>query len=151
MPSHSSAEFMTYYSHFLQMLYDNLIYLRTYCQQHLNFALKELNFINDFPRWLLFFFYFTSKWILGAVCRCHNNKVPAGQFVCKWDWAWPHIYPRTWLPWECPIPHFTNFIIINITIIIVILGQRSSISLAEIPGDIITAVKKLGRSVRGEM
>lgn len=27
----------------------------------------------------------TSKPFLGAVC-CHNNKVPAGQFVCKWYW-----------------------------------------------------------------
>lgn len=38
-----------------------------------------------------FLLYFTFKWILGAVCRCHNNKVPAGQFVCKWHGAWPDV------------------------------------------------------------
>lgn len=53
----------------------------------------------NFYQWLFslaaFFLYFTSKWILVAVCRCHNNKVPSGQFVCKWHWAWPDILAYT--------------------------------------------------------
>ena len=52
------------------------------------------NFIND-SSLAAFLLCFTSKWILGAVCRCHNNKVPAGQFVCKWHWAWPDIPAST--------------------------------------------------------
>lgn len=60
--------------------------------------MKEFFFFKWVSTLAAFLLCLTSKWILGAVCRCHNNKVPAGQFVCKWQWACPDIPAYTTRP-----------------------------------------------------
>lgn len=83
---------------FLEVLHAdwNSVEGQSSCLQHPHYKRKG-NFINGLSL-AAFFLYFTSKWILGAVCRCHNNKVSAGQFVCKWHWAWPDILAYTKRP-----------------------------------------------------
>lgn len=91
------------------------------------------------------------------MCRCHNNKVPAGQFVCKWHWAWPDIpasttgpgchgnaqlFPKSFLLLFPPPTFF--FLLCR--------GKgHGSISLAGLHGVIPTGVKKRGGSVSKEV